>query len=278
MLAQLVQDLVHLERGEDRLDQDRRPDRAARDAERRPGRGRRRRSRAAPRDGSRAWRGRGTARCRARAPRRRCGTGTARSRTGWPRPAAVDEHRPIRRGASRAAGRAGSRSARRAGTALPVGRSNASVPRTASRSGGLPADDVRPGRRQRVLEVGHEHPGARVERVDHHLRLGRAGDLDPPVVEVGAAPARPSSRRRGRRRSRPGSPAATPASSSAWRSSRRRSRSSRVGPNRRWRSATTASASGVRTSSAPGTAPRRTSTPCRERRPSAVADGGPSPR
>ncbi len=34
VLAQLVQDLVHLERGEDRLDQDGRPDRAARDPER----------------------------------------------------------------------------------------------------------------------------------------------------------------------------------------------------------------------------------------------------
>ncbi len=34
VLAQLVQDLVHLEGGEDRLDQDGRPDRAARDAER----------------------------------------------------------------------------------------------------------------------------------------------------------------------------------------------------------------------------------------------------
>ena len=37
MLAQLVQDLVHLERGEDGLDEDGRPDRAARDAERRLG-------------------------------------------------------------------------------------------------------------------------------------------------------------------------------------------------------------------------------------------------
>ena len=49
----------------------------------------------------------------------------------------------------------------------------------------LAADDVGPGRRQRVLEVGHEDAGARVEGVDHHLGLGRPGDLDPPVVEVG---------------------------------------------------------------------------------------------
>ena len=36
VLAQLVEDLVHLERGEDRLDQDGRADRAARDARARP--------------------------------------------------------------------------------------------------------------------------------------------------------------------------------------------------------------------------------------------------
>ena len=50
---------------------------------------------------------------------------------------------------------------------------------------GLAGDEVGPGRRQRVLEVGHEDPGPRVERVDHHLGLGRAGDLDPPVLQVG---------------------------------------------------------------------------------------------
>ena len=35
------------------------------------------------------------------------------------------------------------------------------------------------------LEVSHEHARARVEGVDHHLRLGRPGDLAAPVVEVG---------------------------------------------------------------------------------------------
>ena len=44
--------------------------------------------------------------------------------------------------------------------------------------------DVRPGGGEGVLEVAHEHRGAAVQRVDHHLRLGRAGDLDAPVVEV----------------------------------------------------------------------------------------------
>jgi hypothetical protein len=48
----------------------------------------------------------------------------------------------------------------------------------------LPTDDVLPGRRQGVLEVGHEAAGARVEGVDDHLRLGWAGDLDPPVEQV----------------------------------------------------------------------------------------------
>jgi hypothetical protein len=48
----------------------------------------------------------------------------------------------------------------------------------------LAADDVRPGRRERVLEIGHEDASARIEGVDHHLRLGRTGDLYPPIVEV----------------------------------------------------------------------------------------------
>ena len=49
----------------------------------------------------------------------------------------------------------------------------------------LADDTVLPGRRVGVLEVGHEDPGARVERVDHHLPVGRPGDLDSAVREVG---------------------------------------------------------------------------------------------
>ena len=45
-------------------------------------------------------------------------------------------------------------------------------------------DDVRPGGGEGILEVGHEDRCARIERVDQHLRLGRAGDLDAPIVEV----------------------------------------------------------------------------------------------
>ena len=48
----------------------------------------------------------------------------------------------------------------------------------------LALDAVRPGRRVRVLEVGHEHARTRVERVDHHLAVDRARDLDPPVGDL----------------------------------------------------------------------------------------------
>ena len=49
----------------------------------------------------------------------------------------------------------------------------------------LPLDHVRPRRRARILEVAHEDPRPRVEGVDHHLAVGRAGDLAAPVLQVG---------------------------------------------------------------------------------------------
>ena len=49
----------------------------------------------------------------------------------------------------------------------------------------LALDHVLPGRRVGVLEVGHVHVGARVEGVDQHLALGRAGQLDPALLQVG---------------------------------------------------------------------------------------------
>ena len=49
----------------------------------------------------------------------------------------------------------------------------------------LPVGDVRPGGGVRVLEVGHEHPGARVEGVDHHLAVRGTGDLASTVGEIG---------------------------------------------------------------------------------------------
>ena len=48
----------------------------------------------------------------------------------------------------------------------------------------LALDHVPPGGRVRVLEVGHEHGRAGVERVDDHLPVGRTGDLDLAHPEV----------------------------------------------------------------------------------------------
>src|SRR5262245_21744431 len=48
----------------------------------------------------------------------------------------------------------------------------------------LALDQVRPRRSVRVLEVGHEHTRAGVERVDEHLAIRRTGDLYPPVLQV----------------------------------------------------------------------------------------------
>jgi hypothetical protein len=37
----------------------------------------------------------------------------------------------------------------------------------------------------KVVEVGHEHPGAGIQGVDDHLAVHRAGDLHPAVLQVG---------------------------------------------------------------------------------------------
>ena len=49
----------------------------------------------------------------------------------------------------------------------------------------LAVEVVAPGRRVGVLEVGHEAARARVEGVDDHLAVDRPGDLDATVLEVG---------------------------------------------------------------------------------------------
>ncbi len=49
---------------------------------------------------------------------------------------------------------------------------------------GLAIDQVRPGRGRRILEVGHERPRARIQRVDDHLGGRRTGDLDPAIAKV----------------------------------------------------------------------------------------------
>ena len=50
---------------------------------------------------------------------------------------------------------------------------------------GLALDHVGEHRRGGVLEIGHEDLRARVQRVDNHLAVNRAGDLDPAVEKVG---------------------------------------------------------------------------------------------
>ena len=48
----------------------------------------------------------------------------------------------------------------------------------------LTLDQVAPRRRVRVLEVGHVDRGARVQRIDDHLPIGRARDLDLSYAQV----------------------------------------------------------------------------------------------
>ena len=43
---------------------------------------------------------------------------------------------------------------------------------------------LRPRRRVRVLEVGHEHVGAGIERVDDHLPIDGPGDFDAAVLKI----------------------------------------------------------------------------------------------
>ena len=185
VVAQLPEDLLHLEGGEDVLDQHGGADRAARDAERLLGVGEDLVPQLAPRGGSRASAGRSRGRCRARAARGRCGRSRGRSRRGWPTPA----RRPPRTCLSTRCQPRG-RTIRVATSGLswyrfPSGMVNAIRRRTASIRLTWPATHVVPGGGVGVLEVGHEDPRARVEGVDHHLALDRAGDLDPAVLEVG---------------------------------------------------------------------------------------------
>ena len=49
---------------------------------------------------------------------------------------------------------------------------------------GLALDHVVPGGRVGILEISHEHARPAIERVDHHLAVGRAGDLDAPIADV----------------------------------------------------------------------------------------------
>ena len=48
----------------------------------------------------------------------------------------------------------------------------------------LSLDQIVPARRRRILEIGHVDIGAAIERVDHHLAVGRAGDFYAAVPDV----------------------------------------------------------------------------------------------
>ena len=117
----------------------------------------------------------------------------------------------------------------------------------------LALDHVGPGRRVGVLEVRHEHLRARVERVDHHLPVGRARDLDAAVLEIGRdgvdRPVRLADLARLREEVGQLAGVEAPLPLGAGCSS-----SARRGPNRRCRPATKASASSVRISSLRGPA------------------------
>ena len=111
---------------------------------------------------------------------RGCAAGRGRSRTATPTSARRRPRSAARPGASRAGARA---SVADLVVQLVDLLALLEPDRPVDRLGEvpLPVDHVLPGRRVRVLEVGHEDLRARVERVDHHLPVGRAGDLDAPV-------------------------------------------------------------------------------------------------
>ena len=198
VLAQLVEDLVHLERGEDRLDQHGGADRAARDAERVL----REHEDVVPEARLEMALQLRQVEVRARAARRaapaRCGRSTARSRRGSPRSA---RRRRSTCCSSRCQPRGRTTSVAVSSFSAYVLPSGCLERDRAAHGVGqvaLAVDDVLPGRRERVLEVGHEDLRARVERVDHHLAVDGPGDLDPAVEEVGRSRRHAPVRTRGR--------------------------------------------------------------------------------
>ena len=267
MLAQLVEDLLHLERGRGSSRSARCSGSSRGDAELVLGERGTRRPRAAPRGGSRASAGRSTARCRARAARARCGTRTARSRTATPdtgSPSTSDVplgQVPAARPDDRAS------PSRRSGGSVFVRRRRArSSRRDRVAEVALPLDDVRPGRRARVLEVGHEDARAGVERVDHHLAVDRAGDLARGGRAGRPGPARPASRASRTSASRAGSRAFAPASRRSWRSWRALEQLERAAGSARGASRSTTERLAVRTSSSASATPPRRRRACSQAR------------
>ena len=227
---------------------------------------------AAPRGGPPSWAGRSTGRCRGRAAPARCGTGRGPASTraptvGSPSTSRCRSGRCQPRGRGTIVGRSPSSRSR---YSLPSGAGERQRPADGVLQHHLPADDVAPVRGVGVLEVGQPDVRAAVERVDRHLRLGRAGDLHAAVDQPRRGRRHLPGARRGPRRSPAGSRSVRAAAISARRVARAASSASRCAPNRVCRSATNASASGVRISSprstaGPSTRTSATAAPSRSR-------------
>ena len=184
VVAQLPQNLVRLERGEDRFDQDGRADRAAGDAERvlREGED------VVPESRLEVTLELGQVEVRPAALR------DQRRRIVIERQPEVEQRCRDRRAVHvhvllDQVPAAGSHEQRRRGggerVALPLGTDVGDLAADGILQVLLADDVVLPGRRVGVLEIRHEDVRARVEPVDHHLAVHRARDLDPPVAQVG---------------------------------------------------------------------------------------------
>ncbi len=183
MVAQLVEDLLHLERRQDRLDQDRRPDRPARDPERvlREGED------VVPEPRLQVVLQLRQVEVRPRAPRQQL------ARVVEEVQSEVEEARRDRLAVHlhvllRQVPPARPHDQRRdlVGESVLLPLRTRVLQRATHRilEVRLPLDHVAPRRRERVLEIRHEDPRPRIQRVDHHLALDRARDLHPPVLQV----------------------------------------------------------------------------------------------
>ncbi len=184
VLAQLVQDLVHLERRDDRLDQHGRLDRAARNAQRVL----RHHEDVVPQPRLEVALELRQVEVRPRAARDQLLRVVERVEREVEDPArdrlAVDLHVLLRQvPAARAHEQHGELLAQPVD--LPFRRRE--LDPAADRVGEVDValDVVVPARRVRVLEVRHEDARARVERVDDHLAVDGAGDLDAAILDVG---------------------------------------------------------------------------------------------
>ena len=191
MVAQLVEDLVHLERGLDRLDQHGRADRALRD----PDVLLREREDVVPQLRLAVRLELRQVEVRAAAGRdeglRVVGEVQAevdeRARRVHRTPRAVVELQVLLDEVPAARTEHDRRGLRRGDAVLlALGARVLEVPAQEVEQAQLTLDDVRPRGARRVLVVGEPHLRAGVQRVDRHLPVGRTGDLDAAVLQARA--------------------------------------------------------------------------------------------